>query len=1100
MADTNENLSHNEHGQNQNTSGSKIDALLDLVESYDKPENTYEPDEQKEISPQERLAIKERLEANESNHEQELEKIRIMTKTREGLGLLHASFSWPDQVSEFFSTIQDNARIRWEVAETMIYINESMARKKMQELKKAQTETHKKLTNLQREIFLNEKQSDDATPEKKDQLRATSIELEEERDELEKKNEQLEAEKIKTSKELFTRLVAIKWHLESKTQTTPEEKERLEKVSKELDSVYFGVRQLQLENTIIRTPEQSQELEQLRSQQTDSGNAIAEGIYMEAASESIDVKHPIPIEKDKIVREYNGYKALETQTIIDNLKNNEGIPEEEMRRIRDRVTTIRDAFARAGIPEWTMGTLENMIWRHASNNPKMFAQVEPGTDKLKEFPFMAQDLSTKQAFIYYPGGQVEVTRAFHGSGPIGNIPESHGSSLGSKRLEKWFTGGKYRYRLYMKGLEHGINHNDHKRLNRVHEKSGGNTIGCTGLPHAVMARFHSAVSQAGGGFQETFISNGSPVREQLIPGLRNTSGVLQDTFRRPGDSFSNREQMEEFLAAIDRQPLARFMFAFMAPFWIMIAQSKGDKLMEEFWNRILGNEVSEEHKKQADQQSEGRNTRSSGWIQSEYSPSQHPNQTNEQLKESANTIEVRITKDEALQLVSLPPTEQEKRRTLDGKTVIFKVFREWEQKKGDDFSAYNKRFIAIHGTASLPKNEADANPSKLDSSAINTGVKGKLDDAGDRYHAFAYLVSKNGLIFNFFEDEQWHGAVNSGLANENVWIQDFNFHGVAIELSLASISGGVERPNPAQIQATKTLVKHVRSKHDIGRDNVITSADPVRDPQTGRLLTGAHNDDFSDEDRNAWWAPTKQQVRNRLFSGEFFSDSLSRNPKISDDQIIDTIQRNEMGWDINGPDDSELITQNDGEDFPSLGIGHFVWDAGEHGNSFHRMITYIQEKRWVSIDPDIHYITSPEKPDGHHSTWPHRDKIIQLLKETKHDQLAYIKSRLMGFRSDHLNSPVARRNFDYLYGSAPVILLDYVNFKGEGDSSGSDNYGLQNVLETMGPASSSSDAVLRFQKAAIARLHGNRNAADWNRWWDGWTNRIGRYKDYIIVD
>lgn len=210
---------------------------------------------------------------------------------------------------------------------------------------------------------------------------------------------------------------------------------------------------------------------------------------------------------------------------------------------------------------------------------------------------------------------------------------------------------------------------------------------------------------------------------------------------------------------------------------------------------------------------------------------------------------------------------------------------------------------------------------------------------------------------------------------------------------------------------------------------MITSADPVRDPNTGRLLSGAHGDDFSDEDRASWDAPTQQEVRNRLFSGNFFSDSASRNPKVSDDHIIDTIQRNEMGGDRNGPNDAGLITQNRGENFPSLGIGHFVWGAGQYGNSFHEMIQYIQKERGVKIDPDLSYILSSKKPSGHHSTWPHREKLMQLLQETKHDQLAFIKHRLTGFRQKNLSSSVGKRNFDYLYENAPVILLDYVNFK-----------------------------------------------------------------------
>lgn len=106
-----------------------------------------------------------------------------------------------------------------------------------------------------------------------------------------------------------------------------------------------------------------------------------------------------------------------------------------------------------------------MLWRHAENN-KQF-RVE------NDQPFLAQDVSTQQAFIYYPGGKIEVSRAYHGSGKIGdNRHGKHGTTLGSKALSEGHKGGNYRYRLYIKGLEEGVNHNDHDRLVRMHEKNG----------------------------------------------------------------------------------------------------------------------------------------------------------------------------------------------------------------------------------------------------------------------------------------------------------------------------------------------------------------------------------------------------------------------------------------------------------------------------------------------------------------------------------------------------------------------------------------------------------------------------------------------------
>lgn len=68
--------------------------------------------------------------------------------------------------------------------------------------------------------------------------------------------------------------------------------------------------------------------------------------------------------------------------------------------------------------------LLKILERHAKNNSNFTSSQ----------PFFAHDVATKQGFVYFPGGDVEVCPATHGYAGVGNIKEGGGTSLGSKLL------------------------------------------------------------------------------------------------------------------------------------------------------------------------------------------------------------------------------------------------------------------------------------------------------------------------------------------------------------------------------------------------------------------------------------------------------------------------------------------------------------------------------------------------------------------------------------------------------------------------------------------------------------------------------------------
>jgi hypothetical protein len=209
-----------------------------------------------------------------------------------------------------------------------------------------------------------------------------------------------------------------------------------------------------------------------------------------------------------------------------------------------------------------------------------------------------------------------------------------------------------------------------------------------------------------------------------------------------------------------------------------------------------------------------------------------------------------------------------------------------------------------------------------------------------------------------------------------------------------------------------------------------------------------------------------------------------------------------------------LTSWNAGEEFPSLGIGHFIWyPAGTHGpfdESFPRLLKFLQEHgvklpSWLSADAAC--------------PWPTRQAFLQdaqgerltelrnLLVQTVPLQAQFIVERLENAlpkildRADADSAEKVRRNFYRVLhsGKAGVFaLVDYVNFKGEGvlDSEryNGHGWGLLQVLEGMPERgqplanfSSSAQAVLKLR---VQNSPAQRHEECWLR---GWLKRVSQY-------
>ncbi len=234
-------------------------------------------------------------------------------------------------------------------------------------------------------------------------------------------------------------------------------------------------------------------------------------------------------------------------------------------------------------------------------------------------------------------------------------------------------------------------------------------------------------------------------------------------------------------------------------------------------------------------------------------------------------------------------------------------------------------------------------------------------------------------------------------------------------------------------------------------------------------------------------------------------------------RIGDQIFKNESGGDIN-----KLVHWNVGEDFASMGIGHFTWyPAGRRqsfGNTFPGMLSYL-ESRGVRLPQWLQYAKRSGAPWRTRSQLlrdknnPQVQELQRMLYETRYLQAEYIMKRaqrampkLVTTAPPHLR-PMVAGNLNAVANSRGgwYPLIDYVNFKGEGlhrhGGYKGQNWGLLQVLEEMNPTTPGQSALNEFANAAMRvldrRVRNSPRSRNERRWLPGWNNRISTYRQMI---
>lgn len=222
------------------------------------------------------------------------------------------------------------------------------------------------------------------------------------------------------------------------------------------------------------------------------------------------------------------------------------------------------------------------------------------------------------------------------------------------------------------------------------------------------------------------------------------------------------------------------------------------------------------------------------------------------------------------------------------------------------------------------------------------------------------------------------------------------------------------------------------------------------------------------------------------------------------------IWQNESGGEVSG-----LTAWNAGEEFPSLGIGHFIWyPAGVKGRfeeSWPQFVAFARQ-RGVNPPPVALQRNSPWRTKAEFQrqfNGPELSGLRKWLASNVGVQTDYIIARSRGALPKILAAAPAseRGKIEANYrkvattSQGTYALIDYVNFKGDGTQA-SERYngfgwGLMQVLGNMKDVPAGATAATEFAASAkrvLSRRVQNAPAArNEGKWLPGWHNRCSTY-------
>lgn len=227
-------------------------------------------------------------------------------------------------------------------------------------------------------------------------------------------------------------------------------------------------------------------------------------------------------------------------------------------------------------------------------------------------------------------------------------------------------------------------------------------------------------------------------------------------------------------------------------------------------------------------------------------------------------------------------------------------------------------------------------------------------------------------------------------------------------------------------------------------------------------------------------------------------------------EIAQKIWANECNQTLEG-----LISWNKGEEFASLGIGHFIWyPIGKKGTfveTFPSLIKFFQSKKvqlphWLTPTTTCPWHNREEFEKNKRS--PKMRELHTLLMNTISTQALFMAERfsqaestltkgLTATETDHVKAQIERLSKT---PGGTYALLDYLNFKGDGTNETEQyqgrRWGLLQVLLRM-PGTTDNpieEFVASASKILSDRVELSPPQRNESRWLQGWLNRVKTYR------
>ncbi len=213
-----------------------------------------------------------------------------------------------------------------------------------------------------------------------------------------------------------------------------------------------------------------------------------------------------------------------------------------------------------------------------------------------------------------------------------------------------------------------------------------------------------------------------------------------------------------------------------------------------------------------------------------------------------------------------------------------------------------------------------------------------------------------------------------------------------------------------------------------------------------------------------------------------------------------------------------LTSWNTGEDFPSLGIGHFIWYRENQREvfveSFPQLLAFYDTQGvalpdWISAleTRDSPWQTREEFQADFES--PRMQELRNFLDSTRHVQVDFIIRRMHASLPTLIAASARPQDVQRLFleisrSDTPLgmyALIDYINFKGEGTSAAErylgQGWGLLQVLEYLLDTREPGPLMPQFSRAAshilTRRVENSPPERGEQRWLVGWNNRVASY-------